>query len=1124
MLNSEAMKKQEEYWLKAFEGEIPVLSLLTDYPRPAIQSFEGGRIHFELERKVTEGLRRIVKETGATMYMVLLSGFNIVLSKYSRQEDIVVGSPIAGRPHADLENIMGMFVNTLAMRNYPEGSKTVREFIEEVKRNALRAYENQYYQFEELVEKLNIRRDMSRNPVFDVMFAMQNMDMGEIAIEGISVKPYDIENRISKFDIMIEALEAEEKLSISVQYSTKLFSKETIERMARCLRNALKNIAENTDKRISEIELLDEEERHKLLYEFNDTYAEYPKNKTIHELFEEQADKTPDNIAVVYEDSQLTYRELNERANQLARVLREKGVVPDSIVGIMVERSLEMIIGIMGILKAGGAYLPIDPEYPKDRIEYMLEDSGAGILLTQKHLRGKTAFKGEVIELDDEQLYTGNSSNLETVNSTDNLAYVIYTSGSTGKPKGVMIEHKSVMNILTALQKEYPLTETGSYLLKTSYTFDVSVTELFGWIIGAGRLVILERGGEKDPQAIIKKIKDESITHVNFVPSMLNMFLNGVSSDVIKNIENLKYVLVAGEAISKELVSKLNSTFRNISLQNIYGPTEITIYATNYSLENMETAEKAANVPIGRPMQNVKAYIVDKNNNLQPIGAAGELCIGGEGLARGYLNKPELTAEKFIPNPFVQGERMYKTGDLTKWLPDGNIEFFGRIDQQVKIRGFRIELGEIENQLLKHSDIKEAVVIAREEKGDGKYLCAYIVVDRELTVGELRRHLLDQLPDYMIPSYFVQMKKMPLTTSGKVDRKALPEPDGSIGTGVEYEAPRNEIEEKLFRIWQEVLGVDKIGIKDSFFELGGNSINIIRMVSLINNEIGIELKMADLFVNKTIEELSEYINEKELKNKLKSVQKLNKSKSGENVFILHPIHGSIYGYKDLAKLLEGDCQVYGIQLKGLDGSCSLAQTIDEMVEDYIKEIKQVQSEGPYIIVGYCIGNFIAYEITRVLEEQKEKIGKYISIDGAAFIPDIILWVLKAKEKLFSSPGIYKKSKYMDESAIAKEETKPEASCDMQKGEVRDRETIEAHLKKVIKETYRIRGIIKTPTFIIKAEETESPRLNEKYWNKMVKSDVEFVEIPGNHESILAHPWVERLADEIKKILKDSCEI
>ncbi len=857
MFKSGEIKKQEEYWVKAFEGEVPVLNMPADHQRPSIQSFEGDNINFELNEEVTNKLKQIAKETGSTMYMVLLSACNVLLSKYSGQEDIVMGSPISGRPHADLQNIMGMFVNTLAMRNYPESNKTFKEFLEEVKARSLSAFENQDYQFEELIDKLNITRDLSRNPLFDVMFSMQNMDEGELQIEGLKFKPYEISNNIAKFDITITAIELNETIVLSLNYCTKLFNKQTIENMSKHLANILSSIANNTNLRLSELEMLSEQEKHQLLVEFNDTKAEYPKDKTIYQLFEQQAAETPDDIAVTYGEEAITYKELDTSSNQLARTLREKGAKPNSIVAIIVDRSFEMIIGIMGILKAGAAYLPIDPEYPEDRIRYILEDSKTKLLLTQSKYIDKVEFAGEKLNLESKQCYTNEGTKLDNVNSPKDLAYILYTSGSTGNPKGVMIEHESAVNTLTETERNFPVAKEDVYLLKTTYTFDVSVMEIFAWFVGKGKLAILKPGDEKDISEILNAIEKYKVTHINFVPSMLNLFLERLDDENVNKTNSLKYVVAGGEALTKETVNRLQKLIKNASLENIYGPTEATIYVTRYSLKKFNKDTK--NIPIGKPTSNISAYIIDKNKKLQPVGIQGELCFSGIGLGRGYLNRPELTAEKYIENPFVPGERMYKTGDLARWLPDGNIEFLGRIDFQVKIRGFRIELGEIESQLLKYEGISEAIVIAKEDKNKNSSLCSYICGEREYSISEIREHLAKELPEYMIPSYIIQLDKLPLSANGKVDRKALPEPDGSITTGAEYVAPTNEIEEKLAAIWQEVLGIEKIGINDNFFELGGHSLKAINISSKIHKGLNVSVPLREMFKTPTIKGLASYV-------------------------------------------------------------------------------------------------------------------------------------------------------------------------------------------------------------------------------------------------------------------------
>ncbi|WP_346940202.1 amino acid adenylation domain-containing protein [uncultured Clostridium sp.] len=858
-LKSEEMRKQEKYWIDRFSGEIPVLNIPTDYERPIIQSFDGDSVSFEIDEITTKALRKLSRETGATMHMVLLSAFNILLSKYSGQDDIVVGIPIAGRPHADLQNMMGMFVNTLALRNEPKGNKQYLDFLEEVKENSLNAYDNQSYQFEELVEKLNIKRDTSRNPLFDVMFNMIDTVADiSIGLGDLLLNQYDTGNKVSKFDLTLNVLEEVNILKFSIDYCSKLFNKETIERLNSHYVRVLDNITNNTRIKICEINLLTETERNRMMYGFNDTKADYPKNKTIQELFEEQVEKTPDNIAVVFGDKKLTYRELNKKSNQIARILRKKGVKADSIVGIMVKRSLEMIVGIMGILKAGGAYLPIDPSYPKERIEYMLKDSKCEVLLTVESSANNIEFTKEVIDLFNEDWFEGDLSNLEKINNSSNLAYVIYTSGTTGKPKGVMIEHKALVNRLIWMQNKYPLSEKDTILQKTTYTFDVSVWELLWWSLVGAKVCMLSPNDEKDPIKIIEAIDKYSITTIHFVPSMLDIFLYCLEeSKKDTGLNSLRQVFSSGEALNFKQVSRFYKEFGDSKkLINLYGPTEATIDVSYFGTSSGLDMKV---IPIGKPISNIKLYILDINRNLQPVGVTGELYISGDGLARGYLNRPDLTAEKFVDNPFEVGTKMYKTGDLARWLPDGNIEFLGRIDNQVKIRGFRIELGEIESRLLEHEYIKETAVVIKENEEKEKYICAYIVSEEEISNLNLKGYLRGTLPEYMIPPYFIKIDKIPLTTNGKIDKKALPELDNSMIVRKEYIAPRNEIEIKLTKIWSKVLGIENISIDDNFFDLGGHSLKAVQVIKLIEKNLNKSINLNEFFLSPTISEVGKLI-------------------------------------------------------------------------------------------------------------------------------------------------------------------------------------------------------------------------------------------------------------------------
>ncbi len=844
----EALKQQEAYWLKAFAGELPVMNMLSDYPRPLVRSFQGEVLRFALDEEVTGELNKLAMETGTTLYMVLLAAYNVVLSKYTGQEDIIVGSPIAGRQYADLHNIIGVFVNTLSMRNYPEKNKSFLEFLQEVKENALKAYENQDYQFEELVDKLDIPRNLSRNPLFDTMFALQNLDMTEVAVGNLRFSRYEFYNKIAKFDLTLEAIERNNLLDFTLEYDTRLFKKETVERLRRHVVNVLNSIVEEPQIKLADIALVSAEEKRQILVDFNNTKTAYPKDKTIQELFEEQVEKNPDHIAVIFENQQLTYKELNNKANQLARTLKKKGVKANCIVAIMVERSPEMIIGILGILKAGGAYMPIDPEYPEERISYMLEDSKAEFMVAQKSLEKKVVFNGDIIHVDDPQIYHGETENLVKENTSKDLAYVIYTSGSTGKPKGNLTMHYNVARVVKNTNY-IDITGKDVLLQLSNYAFDGSVIDIYGSLLNGAKLILIDKACVLDMNRLSKVIEKEKVT-VFFITTALFNTLVDVNIECFKNVRK---VLFGGEMGSVSHVRKAYEYMGSGRIINGYGPTESTVFATCYEVKHIDDGELS--VPIGRPIANTSIYILDQGGNLQPIGAPGELCIAGDGLAKGYLNRPELTVEKFVEDPFALGQRMYRTGDLARWLPDGNIEFLGRIDHQVKIRGFRIELGEIEAELLKHPDIKEALVLAKNDVSGGKYLCAYVVTEQELEIAEIREHLAKGLPDYMIPSTFVQLDKMPLTPNGKIDRKSLPEPEENMSSKAEYVAPRNEAEEKMTEIWQVVLGVEKVGIEDNFFELGGHSLKAITLVAKIHKVFGVEVPMQEVFKAQTVKEL-----------------------------------------------------------------------------------------------------------------------------------------------------------------------------------------------------------------------------------------------------------------------------
>lgn len=727
---------------------------------------------------------------------------------------------------------------------------------------------------------------------------------------------------------------------------------------------------------------LDNKDRHQLLYQFNDTKAEYPKDKVLQELFEEQVERTPNNLGVIFRDKKLTYGELNERSNQLARTLRERGVHPDQIVGLMVDdNSIEMIIGMISILKAGGAFLPIDPDFPKERIEYMIHDSNLAIILTYGKLRDEIRFEGEVINLENQSLFTGECSNLEKINQSKDLVYVIYTSGSTGKPKGVQIEHTSIVNQLFGLQKRYTFDGSLHHILLAPITFDPSVQQIFLPLTSGGKLFLVSKSTKHNLKELWSFIVLNQIDIVNTVPSLMNVLLDHVNSH-----DNLrfKYIILAGEVFSKNLYLRLKESLPAEKIINIYGPTEATINTTLYECK---PEEMNATVPIGKPLMNYTVLTLDEDLNMLPIGADGEIYISGVGLARGYLNNPELTAEKFVANPFIPGERMYQTGDLGRWTLDGNIEFLGRIDHQVKISGIRVELGEIETALGQYPAILETVVIDYEDYSGNKRLVAYVVPKQEqtITIDELRRFLKDKLPDYMVPSVFVILDALPLTPNGKVDRRALPDPEQVRQEPKDtYMPPRDELESQVTKIWGKVLGIEHIGVRDNFFDLGGTSLLAMILFSEVEKLTGRNYPLSTILDAPTIEQIVSILRKSEGESSASwsSLVPIQCGGSKPPIFFVHGADGNILIYRDLARHLGPDQPVYGIQSHNPE-SKQLA-SVEDMAFHYLKEIIALQPQGPYLLGGYCLGGSIAYEIAQQLNKEGREVALLVLMETYNF--------------------------------------------------------------------------------------------------------------------------------------------
>ncbi|MBM7584496.1 tyrocidine synthetase-3 [Bacillus pakistanensis] len=853
LLQSETIKNQETYWVNQFTGEIPVLQLPTDFQRPSVKKYDGDSVSFVVDSSMITGLKKLTAYTGTTNYMVLLAAFKVLLAKYSRQDDVIIGTPIAGRTHVDVENVVGMFINTLAIRTSPRNDKTFLQYVEEVKSKALEAYSHQDYPFEYLVDQLKVKRDLSRNPLFDVMFSMEYPDIPQSSTEEISFVPYETPYPLAKFDLSLYAQEIDEQLQFTFQYSTGLFTKETIEQMAIHYQRILQSIIAQPEKSLASIEMLTEMEKQQILFDFNETEVVTPTDRTIHQLFEEQVHKTPNKMAVVHREVSLTYLQVNERANQLAWQLRHQGVTTNTIVGLMVERSVEVVVGILGILKAGGAYVPMDPELPSERVSYLLDNSGAHVLITQSSLVDQVDYKGKIVDIHDHSLSKLPKTNPESGNQPDDLMYVIYTSGSTGNPKGVMLEHRNMVNYVSWFTEMAKLTADDRTILLSSYAFDLGYTSLYSSLLNGCVVHIADKDLVRIPEALLAYLGDHQISFIKGTPSLFRMMLHASSDHWRKTCETLRLVVLGGEPMHTEEMRSFLQTYSNVRVINHYGPTE-TCVGTIAGFVDPEQLVDRSSVPVGKPINNNKVYVLDSELQAVPVGVPGELFISGAGLARGYLHRPDLTKERFLTNPFVDGERIYRTGDIVRLLPDRRIEFLGRADHQVKIRGYRVELEEIESHLLLHPSIRQAAVICK----DSQSLIAYIVTEEEPTLTALRNYLAKKVPDYMIPEQFAVLDQIPLTQNGKVDRRALPEVEGIIGLEMEHTTPLDQVEQDLVQIWEKVLGIKGVGTQYNFFDIGGNSMLLIQMHNLIEPMYA-SVTLTDLFAYPSISKLAEYI-------------------------------------------------------------------------------------------------------------------------------------------------------------------------------------------------------------------------------------------------------------------------
>ncbi|MGG1441505.1 amino acid adenylation domain-containing protein [Brevibacillus laterosporus] len=940
-------QEEQQYWLGKLQGNVVASGFPEDFTRTRKESTRSvykAVFPAELSEKV------IATSNGSAfgMYVLLVTGVKLLLSHYTGSEDILVGMPpFQMKRSEDTAN------HLLALRTFGTKNDSFAEWAGKIKQTVMEADQHPNLSFAEAVRMLHPEvNDPSQVNMQTVVLLDSVHDVG------------DIDNIESKTLFLFRAVG--NSLEIELHYDSECYQEETIQRIVQHTLRLLQQALSNPKQPSREIEFLSEQEKNQLIFGFNQTQSGYPQDKTIVQLFEEQAKKHSDREALVCDDQRMTYEELNRRANQVARSLTERGIEPNDIVGIMVERSLEMIVGILGIVKAGAAYLPIDPIYPQDRIHYMLEDSGAKLLLTDRPEGKVSTYPGTIIHLHDENLEKYASENLSVEISPQSLAYIIYTSGTTGHPKGVMIEHRHVVRLFFPDNPLFSFTHQDVWTLFHSFSFDFSVWEIFGALLFGGKLVVVPKLVAQDTKVFLQLLQSEQVTVLNQTPTAFYQIINEEVKSADQNL-NMRYVIFGGEALTPRQLQPWKAKYPQTKLINMYGITEITVHATFRELIEEDFHQHASN--IGKPIPTLSIYVLNQERKLLPIGVPGEMYVSGAGVARGYLNRQELTQERFIDNPYIAGERMYKTGDLARWLADGTLEYMGRLDHQVKIRGHRIELGEIEEQLLLRSFVQEAVVIARQNKDGINELCAYLVATEDIGNIDVRKALSVSLPDYMLPTYVIQIEKMPLTPNGKIDRKALPKPENSLRSKQEYVAPRTSLEASLVSIWEDVLEIKPIGIKDNFFELGGYSLKMLKMINLVAQELNVEIPLKLLYENPTIEYMAERAFAFYMEESNNQMTLLNRA-GDIKVICFPPINGFIFIYKRIAELLDQEATFYGFEY--------LEE--ENRIELYTQQILDAEPEGPYIFLGYSAGGNLAFEVAKAMEEKGHTVSDIIMFD------------------------------------------------------------------------------------------------------------------------------------------------
>jgi aspartate racemase len=1110
------MAESREFWTAQLNGEVPVLEMPTDHPRPALQSFRGAMRRFAFSKSLSEKLHDLANREHTSFFVTVLTCFAALLRRYSAQEDFVIGTVTSGRTNSELEALLGCFQNPLALRLKLAGDPSFREMLAYTREITLKALAHDKAPFERLVEELSVRRDTSRNPIFNVMFSLAPPTPAYES--GWDLNQLDLDTGTAKFDLDLELDDRPAGLQGRFVYCTDLFDASTIDRMAGHFQTMIEAIVADPDHKISQLPMLSAKERQQFA-EWNRTETEYPRQSCVHELVEAQAARTPNASAVEHGGQVLSYRELNERANQLAHFLQKRGIKPESKIGICLQRSIELPVAILGVLKSGAACVPLDPAYPKERLSYMLEDSQTPLVLTQPGLLAEvTDFNAEVVNLDsDWKVFSGESrENVVSGVQPEKLAYVIYTSGSTGKPRGVLLTHGGLVNHNVAAAKLFGMSSSDRMAQFASISFDIAIEEIFPTWISGGALVVREEDASLAVGDFLRWVEDNGVTALDLPTAYWHELVRELSESSLSLPKSLRIVIVGGEKASSAALNAWRKLAGSrVRWVNTYGPTETSVIVTSFEPKTSDAIP--AVLPIGRPIANTKIYILSKALQQLPIGIAGDLFVSGPGLARGYHNRPEITAEKFVNDPFIPGARMYKTGDLARYLASGEIEFAGRTDDQVKIRGYRVELEEIEAVLGSHSSVHEVVVMARENESGEKTLVAYLVPSREQvpTTSALRTYLKQKLPHYMVPSAFVLLEAMPKTPNGKVDKRALPAPKAADFAEVqEYVAPSNEIETHLTKIWETVLDKKPVGIRDNFFELGGHSLLAARLMHRIEQQLGQRLPLAALLQAPTIEQLAAVL-QQEGADGWSSLVPIQPEGSRPPFFCVHGVGGNVVGFRDLTRHLGNDQPFYALQPQGLDGKRECLTSIPAMAERYIQEIRRIQPEGPYRIGGYSFGGLVAYEMAQMLESQGEEVALLALFDTypgkmesrASQLRNLAALPWKDRVTFLVKKGTFVMmtlQKRIELQFLPKALRKVKEACSRAAA------------------TYDVQPYSGRVT-LFRVREKSVGSLNDPYaiWWRVAAGGVDLREISGDHLSLLKEPQVRFLAEELNNCLAES---